>query len=225
MSAPYPSRTARLHAALADARAGLASRDEAIVRTQVTVSQIAAPTGDERRRGAWVAERLAALGLEQVRMDDAGNVIGRRPGAPHCDPDAPVVLCAHLDTVFPAGTPLDVRCDGSRLVGPGIGDNGRGLAAMLALAEALDGQRLRTMRPIEFVATTGEEGLGDLRGAKHYFATAGSAASGMIALDGAGDERIVHRALGSRRFRVVFRGPGGHSWAAFGVPNAVHAAA
>ena len=81
------------------------------------------------------------------------------------------------------------------------------------------------MRPVEFVATTGEEGLGDLRGAKHYFATAGAGASAAIALDGAGDERIVHRALGSRRFRVTFRGPGGHSWAAFGVPNAVHAAA
>lgn len=225
MTASHSSRTARVHDTLAHARADLAARDEAIVRAQVTVSQIAAPTGDEGRRGAWVAERFTALGLDDVRMDEAGNVIGRRPGGCHADPSAPIVLCAHLDTVFPAGTALDVRRDGNRLVGPGIGDNGRGLAAMLAIAEAIDGERLRTIRPVEFVATTGEEGLGDLRGAKHYFASAGSAAAGMIALDGAGDERVVHRALGSRRFRVTFRGPGGHSWAAFGVPNAVHAAA
>ena len=225
MAKPQRSPTARAHEALADSRARLAARDAEIVRAQVNVSQIAAPTGAEARRGAWVAGRFSALGLHGVRVDDAGNVVGRRPGAPQCDPDAPVVLCAHLDTVFPAGTALDVRRDGTRLVGPGIGDNGRGLAAMLALAEVLDGGRLRTMRPVEFVATTGEEGLGDLRGAKHYFGTAGTGAASVIALDGAGDERIVHRALGSRRFRVTFRGPGGHSWAAFGVPNAVHAAA
>jgi acetylornithine deacetylase/succinyl-diaminopimelate desuccinylase-like protein len=118
-----------------------------------------------------------------------------------------------------------VRRDGARLVGPGIGDNGRGLAVMLALAEEIDGRRLRTRRPVEFVATTGEEGLGDLRGAKHHFAGRGRDAAAAVALDGAGDERIIHRALGSRRYRIVFEGPGGHSWAAFGVPNAVHAAA
>jgi di/tripeptidase len=96
---------------------------------------------------------------------------------------------------------------------------------MLALAAEIDGVRLRTRRPVEFVATTGEEGLGDLRGAKHYFAERGRDAHAMVALDGAGDERIIHRALGSRRFRISYKGPGGHSWAAFGVPNAVHAAA
>lgn len=96
---------------------------------------------------------------------------------------------------------------------------------MLALASEIDGMRLRQRHPIEFVATTGEEGLGDLRGAKHYFANRGRDAHAMIALDGAGDERIIHRALGSRRFRISYSGPGGHSWAAFGVVNAVHAAA
>jgi acetylornithine deacetylase/succinyl-diaminopimelate desuccinylase-like protein len=136
-----------------------------------------------------------------------------------------VVVCAHLDTVFPRETNLSVRREGPRLVGPGINDNGRGLAVMLALAGEIDGVRLRPRCPVEFVATTGEEGIGDLRGAKHYFATRGRDARAMIALDGAGDERIIHRALGSRRFRVSYAGPGGHSWAAFGVPNAVHAAA
>jgi len=94
---------------------------------------------------------------------------------------------------------------------------------MLALAEEIDGRQVRTRRPVDFVATVGEEGLGDLRGAKHFFASAEEAPAAAIALDGAGDERVVHRALGSRRFRVTFRGAGGHSWAAFGVPNAVHA--
>jgi acetylornithine deacetylase/succinyl-diaminopimelate desuccinylase-like protein len=136
-----------------------------------------------------------------------------------------VVVCAHLDTVFPRETDLSVRREGDRLIGPGINDNGRGLAVMLALASEIDGVRLRPSCPIEFVATTGEEGIGDLRGAKHYFAGRGRSARAMVALDGAGDERIIHRALGSRRFRVSFAGPGGHSWAAFGVPNAVHAAA
>ena len=139
---------------------------------------------------------------------------------------APIVVCAHLDTVFPARD-VTVSCSArvERLVGPGINDNGRGLAVMLALAEEIDGVRLSTRRPIDFVATTGEEGLGDLRGAKRYFDERGHDAAATIALDGAGDERIVTRALGSRRYRVSYVGSGGHSWAAFGSPNAVHAAA
>jgi tripeptide aminopeptidase len=217
-----PSRSATAHAfqALAGARARLADRDAAVVATQVTLSEIAAPTGDETARGRWVARRFAELGLAGVRTDAAGNVIGRRRGAVG---GAPVVVCAHLDTVFPRETALGVRRVRRRLVGPGIGDNGRGLAVMLALAEEIDGRQVRTRRPVDFVATVGEEGLGDLRGAKHFFASAEEAPAAAIALDGAGDERVVHRALGSRRFRVTFRGAGGHSWAAFGVPNAVHA--
>jgi tripeptide aminopeptidase len=219
-SSPYASST---HQSLAPAHARLAAHDDAIVRSQIAVAQIAAPTGEEQERGAWIARRFHDCGLADVHTDDAGNVVGRRHGAGLELP--PVVICAHLDTVFPRGTDLSIRRDGERLVGPGINDNGRGLAVMLALAAAVDGVRLRSRRPVEFVATTGEEGIGDLRGAKHYFAGRGRNAHAAIALDGAGDERIIHRALGSRRFRVSFNGPGGHSWAAFGVPNAVHAAA
>lgn len=220
---PHPeSHLARTHSALSSSHARLAARDEDIVRTQIAVAQIAAPTGDEGERGRWISRRFAECGLSDVHTDAANNVIGRRAGAEEL---APVVVCAHLDTVFPAGTDLTVRRDGPRLVGPGINDNGRGLAVMLALASEVDGVRLRSRRPIEFVATTGEEGAGDLRGAKHYFGTRGQQAHCMIALDGAGDRRIIHRALGSRRFRISYNGPGGHSWAAFGVPNAVHAAA
>jgi len=207
---------------LATARASLAARDAETIESQIAVSEIAAPTGEERERGAWVTARFRALGLSDVHADAAGNVIATRAGSRD---EPPVVICAHLDTVFPRTVSLRVQRDGPRLIGPGIGDNGRGLAAMLSIAGAIDGTSLRTRAPVVFVATTGEEGSGDLRGAKALFASEMSHAAAAIALDGAGDERIVHRALGSRRFRVLFRGAGGHSWTAFGVPNAVHAAA
>lgn len=210
-----------LFARLAPARERLAQADEHVLRTQIALSEIPAPTGDERARGALVAARFRALGLHDVATDDVGNVTGSRRGATD---EAPVLVCAHLDTVFPEGTAVGVARDGRQLAGPGIVDNSRGLAAMLALAEAVDGTSLRTRRSILFAATVGEEGAGDLRGAKHLFARLGTTPSACIALDGAGDDRIVHRALGARRFRVVFHGMGGHSWAAFGVPNPVHAA-
>jgi acetylornithine deacetylase/succinyl-diaminopimelate desuccinylase-like protein len=210
------------HASLRRARLALASRDGEIVRDQIAVSEIAAPTGEENERAEWVAGRFASLRLADVRIDAAGNVIGRRPGKAA---GPAVVVCAHLDTVFPRQTRVSVTRLGSRLAGPGIGDNGRGVAAMLAIATAIDGDTLATTRPIDFIGTTGEEGTGDLRGAKHLFAHEGRDAAAAVILDGAGDERIVHRALASRRYRLTFQGPGGHSWTAFGVPNAVHAAA
>jgi tripeptide aminopeptidase len=220
--APALADTALTHRSLAASHARLAAHDDAIIRTQIAVAQIAAPTGEEHERAGWVSRRFRDCGLSAIHTDDVGNVIGRRDGTEDL---APVVLCAHLDTVFPRETDLSIRRDGQRLVGPGINDNGRGLAVMLALAGEIDGVRLRSRRPVEFVATTGEEGIGDLRGAKHYFGARGRTAFAMLALDGAGDERIIHRALGSRRFRVSYAGPGGHSWAAFGSVNAVHAAA
>ena len=200
--------------------AWLGALDAEILETQVAIARIPAPTGDERRRGQWVAARFGETGL-RASVDEAGNVIARTPGAYAA---APVVVCAHLDTVFPADTRLDVRREGSRIVGPGICDNGRGLAVMLAVARVVAHSRAAFARAVEFVATTGEEGTGDLHGAKHYFAQSAPPFA-VIALDGAGDERIVNTALGSRRFRVSYRGPGGHSWAAFGAPNPVHAAA
>ncbi len=211
----------RLHAALADAHSRLAAADARIVETQVALTEIPAPTGDEGARAAAVAQRFRALGLEGVTVDAVGNVIGRRPGAT----DAPAVaLCAHLDTVFPREAVSEVTRDGGRLIAPGIGDNGRGLATMLALAEVIDGVTLRTRRPVTFVATTGEEGAGDLRGAKSYFAAAPPLFAA-IALDGTGDNRVIHTGVGSRRFRVTWDGPGGHSWSDFGGVNPIHAAA
>src|SRR3954454_10915445 len=197
-------RASALFDDLAPVRARLAATDERLLRTQIALSEIPSPTGGEQARGAFVAARFRALGLHDVRTDDVGNVIGTRPGSPLAGDPAPVLVCAHLDTVFPQGTAVGVARDGRQLAGPGIVDNSRGLAAMLALAEAVDGARLRTRRPILFAATVGEEGSGDLRGAKHLFAQLRAMPSACIALDGAGDDRIVHCALGARRMRVTF---------------------
>lgn len=141
-----------------------------------------------------------------------------------------MVCMAHLDTVFEQDTPLATIAVGSRTSCPGIGDNGRGLAAMLTLAEVLaQGAQATLTRPVEFVATVAEEGLGNLRGAREYFANRVARGDfpphAVVVLDGPGDQHIVHHALGSRRYHVTFNGVGGHSWADFGTPNAVHAAA
>ncbi len=178
------------------------------------------PPAASAPRARWIAERLSSFGLRTV-LDAEGNVVARLPGAYGA---APVAVCAHLDTVFPADTALDIRQVGGRVLGPGICDNSRGLAVMLVLARVLRARGGELARPVEFVATTGEEGAGNLRGAKFHFANSPPPFA-VVALDGAGDERIVNTALGSRRFRVSYRGPGGHSWAAFGAANPVHAAA
>jgi tripeptide aminopeptidase len=220
MTASVSGLTADTFRELAHERRLLGARDGEILETQVEIARIPAPTGSEGERGRWVATRFGEMGLVAT-VDAAGNVIARTQGAYAA---APVVVCAHLDTVFPADTALDLRRDGNRVIGPGICDNGRGLAVMLAVARIVAGCRAAFARAVEFVATTGEEGAGDLRGAKHYFAESAPPFA-VIALDGAGDERIVNTALGSRRFRATLHGPGGHSWAAFGAPNPVHAAA
>jgi tripeptide aminopeptidase len=196
--------------------------DSEILDTQIEIAGTAAPTGHEDARAQLVASRLAAFGLD-VRRDEVGNVIARHAGV--ANNAEPVVVASHLDTVFPADTPLTIAHAGLRVVGPGICDNARGLSAMLALARVLSrSPDPRAKRPVEFVATVGEEGLGDLRGARHYMATSPRPFA-LLALDGAGDERIVNTGLGSRRFRVEYRGPGGHSWNAFGTANPIHAAA
>jgi acetylornithine deacetylase/succinyl-diaminopimelate desuccinylase-like protein len=222
VSVAATSDTSRLHAELHADRERLAAIEGRVIETQVALSEIPAPTDDESRRAKDVARRMRALGLSVETDGSVGNVVGRRDGTRD---DMPVVVCAHLDTVFDADTDVRVRREGARLVGPGIGDNARGLAAMLALAEVVDGVSLRTERPIDFVATVGEEALGDLRGAKHHFAGQGRDAAAAIILDGPGDERVVHRAVGSRRLRIRFTGPGGHSWSAYGLPNPLNAAA
>jgi len=204
---------------VAAARSWLEAHDEATVETQLAVTAIPAPTGDEVQRGAWVANRFTDVGLEEVHVDAVGNVWG----CYGIGSGAGIVIAAHLDTVFD-NRAVRVQKDGPRVSAPGIGDNGRGLAAMLSLAEALIECGVETRRPITFVATVGEEGQGDLRGAKHLFADRTFRPDVFIALDGPGVDRIVHRATGSRRLRATWTGPGGHSWAAYGVANPAHAA-
>jgi len=208
------------HPALVRARELLRAADGDVLALQARLSEIPAPTGAESRRAAALADLLREAGLAQVRQDATGNVVGRvRPGE-----EPAVVIAAHLDTVFGPSVNVAVQRDGPRLLGPGISDNARGLAALVGLARATVGAAWDTERPIVFAATVGEEGEGDLKGIKGLLAPGGVAACAVIALDGAGLTRIVHRALGSRRFRATFTGPGGHSWAAYGVPNPAHAA-
>jgi len=216
------------------ARHHIERTDEVTLARQAALSAVPAPTGAEAQRAARVAELFREVGLRDVTLDDVGNVVGwaggeaADAGAQHAAPlPAPVVLAAHLDTVFGPEVNVAVERRGPRLEGPGISDNARGLAALLAVAEAIVATRLPTARPILFAATVGEEGSGDLRGVKHLLngkrETGNGKPAAFIALDGAGLERVVHRALGSRRYRVTFRGPGGHSWAAFGVANPANA--
>ena len=210
------------------AREHIERADEATLSRQAALSAIPAPTGAERARGVRVAEMFDDVGLHDVAVDEVGNVRGWYVAEQHAAPlhQGCIVLSAHLDTVF--GPELDVTVSrrGPRLEGPGISDNARGLAALVTIGEAMKREGVQTKRPVLFAATVGEEGSGDLRGVRHLFGPSARQPirpSAFIALDGAGIERIVHRALGARRYHVAFHGPGGHSWAAFGVANPAHA--
>src|SRR5216117_4220546 len=221
------------HERIRAARHHIERTDEGTLARQAALSAIPAPTGAEGRRAAHMAELFRTIGLCDVMVDHAGNVHGwlRKNG----EKSAPVVLAAHLDTVFGAEVDVAVERRGQRLEGPGISDNARGLAALVAVAEAMVAARVPVTRPILFAATVGEEGSGDLRGVKYLLngnretlkdslTVAGNGKpAAFIALDGAGLDRVIHRALGSKRYHVTFRGPGGHSWAAFGVANPANA--
>lgn len=195
--------------------------DDAVIEDQIAIARVAAPTGGESARAELMVRRLRIAGLRNVEIDGAGNVIALSGGRGQ----APIVLCAHLDTVFESREPIHVHRDGPRLHAPGISDNARGLATLAALADLVGAGRLPVQRPVLFAATTGEEGHGDLRGARHLFDTVAANAHVAIALDGPGDERVVTSALGCRRYHIAFRGPGGHSWGRYGAPNAIHATA
>lgn len=212
--------------AVSRARALIHEQDADTVREQVELAQIPAPPLQEARRGEAVRERFIAAGLREVSVDAAGNVLGWLAGT-EPRPSGAVIVSAHLDTVFPAETDLTVREENGRISVPGITDNCRGLAAMLRIARVLSAVEMRTARPVLFVATVGEEGTGDLKGVKHLFREGSPfrEAAGFFSLDGAGTRRIIHRAVGSRRLRMRFRGAGGHSWADWGTPNPLHAMA
>jgi tripeptide aminopeptidase len=199
-------------------------QERQIMQWQTQLVGVAAPPFGEQQRAGWLLERFRELGLSDPHIDEVGNAIAMRPGS---EPRSQsVLLSAHIDTVFPAGTPIDPVLRGSRLAAPGACDNGAGVAAMLAIAAALQQCRLSTASAVAFVGNVGEEGEGDLRGMRHIYRNgAGLRSSGPIAahlvLDGAGHEAAVTHALGSQRYLVTITGPGGHSWTDAGKPNPI----
>jgi tripeptide aminopeptidase len=189
-------------------------------RWQRELTEIPAPPFGEAARSEWLRQRFTALGLENVQCDDLGNVLGFL----HYTPGAPLIgISAHLDTVFPQGTALQTREEANKLYGPGISDNAAGVTALLAVAHALKRTQLRLATNILFIGNVGEEGEGNLRGMRHLFASSlwRDTIQSLLVIDGAGTDTYVNQALGSRRFEITFRGPGGHSWSDFGVPNPI----
>jgi tripeptide aminopeptidase len=189
-------------------------------RWQRELTEIAAPPFGEAARTEWLLQRFKTLELENVHADELGNVIGLL----HPDNQAPLIgISAHLDTVFPQGTALKTREEGSRLYGPGISDNCAGVIALLAMATVLKRAQLKLATNIVFIGNVGEEGEGNLRGMRHLFSSPRwrGAIQSLLVVDGAGTDTYVNQALGSRRFEITFRGPGGHSWSDFGIPNPI----
>ena len=187
---------------------------------QIRLCEVPAPPFKEAARARVYADAFRAAGLQNVRIDREGNVLGVRPGR-SARPN--LVFSAHLDTVFPEETNVKITRKGSVLLGPGIGDDCRGLAVILSIVRALDRAKVQTPGRITFVGTVGEEGLGDLRGVKALFnETLKGQIDRFVSVDGTGLS-ISHIAVGSLRYRVTFKGPGGHSYGAFGIANPIHA--
>jgi len=219
---PPMQREVERLAALPEVRSAFAwfrANESRLAEYQMEVARIAAPPFGETARSAWLADRFREIGLNDVQIDEVGNVFAVHPGYGN----RYLSLSAHIDTVFPAATPLNIRQQGARLYGPGVSDNGAGIVAILAIAHALQTARIPHALPFVFIGNVGEEGEGDLRGMRHVFATPrwNNAIAYSIVVDGAGSDTVVAEALGSRRFEVIVRGPGGHSWSDFGAPNPI----
>lgn len=191
---------------------------------QVELCEIPAPTFAEGERAASVAARMKAYGLADVTIDAIGNVVGKRPGrVTKAGGQGPVlVLGAHMDSVFPAGTDVKVKVEGTRYKAPGIGDNCSGLRALLQVLRCFEENAIETEGDLWFVGTVGEEGNGDIRGSKYV--TANYPIDGFIAIDSTDVGRVLRGAVGSHRWRLAVDGPAGHSFADFGkAPSAIHA--
>lgn len=192
---------------------------ENTVAEQKQICMIPSPPFKEAVRASDYQKRLALLGLEQVQMDKEGNVYGLRPGI---GGGPKLLVAAHLDTVFPAGTDVSVKEKDGKLYAPGIADDSRGLAALLGIIRAFNSTGIKTTGDIIFCGNVGEEGLGDLRGVKALFRDIRDI-DGFISIDGTSAEKITYLATGSHRYEITYKGPGGHSFAAFGRPSAIHA--
>ncbi len=226
-------RVPEIEEAMLERVRGLAARDDVAramsickeqvaeaMAEQVKIAEIESPTFAEKVRGEAVMELMRAYGLTDVVMDPSGNVVGRRPGT---GSGPTLAIAAHLDTVFPAGTDLKVRREGNLYYGPGIGDNASGIRSMLQVLRALEGAGIRTEGDILFVGTVGEEGNGDIRGAKALF-DGSRKIDGFMALDMADVNTLQNGATGAHRWRLSIEGEGGHSYLDYGhVPSAIHA--
>jgi acetylornithine deacetylase/succinyl-diaminopimelate desuccinylase-like protein len=190
---------------------------ERVLDLACAVQQIPAPTFAEAERAAFVRDQFAAQGLADVELDDVGNVYGRRLGRGNA---RPVLVTAHMDTVFPAATPLTLQRTPERIAGPGIGDNSLGVAGLFGVLWALGSDPLPG--DLYLVANVGEEGLGDLCGMRRAIERLGQQVSATIVLEGMALGHIYHSAIGVRRYRLTARAEGGHSWLHFGRPSAIH---
>lgn len=202
------------------ALAALDAEHDRIVADTITLTEIPAPPFKEEKRARAYMEMLKAHGLTDVEMDAEGNVMGLRRGTGKPDGKI-VVLAAHLDTVFPEEVSVKVRREGTKLHAPGVGDDTHSLAVLLGYIRALDAAKIKTTKDILFVGNVGEEGPGDLRGARYLF-TKGKykdRIAAFFSMDGTSAPRVTSGAVGSRRYRVTFRGPGGHSYGAYGLVN------
>ena len=195
------------------------SLDEVLDET-VRLCRIPAPTFEEAERAAYVAERMRALGLTDVRIDSINNVTGILSAG---TPGPTTLVAAHLDTVFPRATPLHIRHTKQRLYGPGIGDNCVAVAAMLSVAAAMRHLQPLPSGRVIFAASVGEEGLGNLCGIRALLETWHGQVDTVLAVEGHGIDEVRITGIGSTRLEVTFTGPGGHSWGAFGTPSAIHA--
>jgi acetylornithine deacetylase/succinyl-diaminopimelate desuccinylase-like protein len=212
MATPHVARALRFFETQADA----------ITEEHIRICSIPASPFGEQERAEYLSRKFSELGLSEVEIDEEGNCLGLLQGSSR---SPLIVVSAHLDTVFSKDTNFTVVRRDNKLFAPGIADDGCGLAALLALAQAIQTQRIPIEGSILFVGTVGEEGEGNLRGVRHLF-TKGRWAKhvdSFLSFDGPGLERITNQALGSHRYRVEVTGPGGHSWGDFGLPNPVHA--
>lgn len=191
-----------------------------ILQRAVEIQQIPAPTFEEQERADFICSFFKEENLADVAMDSGANVFARLPGQ---NPQAPpLIVSAHTDTVFPAGTDLAIRKEGGKIYGPGIGDNSLGVAGLFGLLWMLRERGIILPVDLWLVANVGEEGLGDLGGMKQVYARFGHQVAGYVILEGLALGRIYHQGLGVRRYRISVTTPGGHSWVDHGNPSAIH---
>src|SRR3981189_3630463 len=194
--------------------------DDTAFAEQKRITEIPAPPYKEKVRAEYYLKRFQELGFKNASIDTEGNVIGLRKGSGGGRPK--LVVSAHLDTVFPEGTDVTVKEKDGAILAPGIGDDSRGLAALLSLIKSINANEITTVGDVMFVGTVGEEELGNLRGVKALFRDHADI-DGFISIDGLGITRVVNQARGSHRYEMIFKGPGGHSFQEFGLPSAIHA--